>query len=244
MTIGTVEKIGEGIYSIKMKDGENRFNPKMVDFLHSALDTVQKNKDLQVLIFTGEGKFFSNGLDLEYFTKNIHVFQSTINEIWRLLARILVMGCYTISAFNGHAFGAGLFLGLACDFRFMRNDKGFLCFPEVNLGLPLRSGFESLAQTKLSRNALRTGVLTGKKWTAVEALKEGMIDAIVDVKENSNSDDVVVHHATKFAKTLLNKSVDPSNLSNLKHELYGAAFAKLMAGDTEASIPASLSSRL
>ena len=35
----------------------------------------------------------------------------------------------------GHAFGGGAFLALACDFRVMRPDKGWLNWPETALGM-------------------------------------------------------------------------------------------------------------
>lgn len=73
----------------------------------------------------------------------------------------------TVACINGHAYGAGLFLALICDYRIMRADRGkvvgdtqakntilmqmnhcpgFLCFPEVSLGLPLGPQFAAVAK--------------------------------------------------------------------------------------------------
>ena len=46
-----------------------------------------------------------------------------------------------VAAINGHAFGAGVFLALACDWRLMRTERGFLNFPELNLGMRLSKAF-------------------------------------------------------------------------------------------------------
>ena len=123
-------------------------------------------------MFTGAPgtKFFSNGLDLAWFgvVGSDAAQQFIITRVWRTLGRILTFGVPTVAAVNGHAFGAGFFLALCCDYRVQHDSKGFLCFPEVSLGMRLSDGFNVIAQTKLTRNALRDGVLTGKRWTAAD----------------------------------------------------------------------------
>jgi enoyl-CoA hydratase/carnithine racemase len=42
--------------------------------------------------------------------------------------------------------GAGFFLALCCDYRVQHSKKGFLCFPEVSLGMRLSDGFNVIAQ--------------------------------------------------------------------------------------------------
>lgn len=46
----------------------------------------------------------------------------------------------------------------------MRSGQGFLCFPELGLGMPLSTPFAELAKAKLSKAALREAVLTGKRY--------------------------------------------------------------------------------
>lgn len=48
--------------------------------------------------------------------------------------------------------------------RVMRSGQGFLCFPELGLGMPLSTPFAELAKAKLSKAALREAVLTGKRY--------------------------------------------------------------------------------
>jgi enoyl-CoA hydratase/carnithine racemase len=58
-----VERSGE-VTVIRMSAGENRFNPENLDALEAAFDEVEKSDGgRSPLVFTGEGKFFSNGLD-------------------------------------------------------------------------------------------------------------------------------------------------------------------------------------
>lgn len=65
-------------------------------------------------------RFFSNGLDLAWMGQNPHQVEKLLCDIWELLARLLVFPLPTCALLNGHGYGAGFFLALACDFRVMR----------------------------------------------------------------------------------------------------------------------------
>merc|ERR1719223_1201602 len=99
-----------------------------------------------------------------------------MNGLWIFLSRVLVMNCHTVAAINGHNFGAGLFLSMACDWRIMRTQKGFCNFPELNLGMRLSKPFAELAKCKLSPDTLRSGVLMGKRFNSADGIKAGIID--------------------------------------------------------------------
>ena len=59
--------------------------------------------------------------------------------------------CITIAAINGHAFAAGAMVALAHDFRVMRNDRGFFCLPEVDIGMTFTDSMESVIKSRLSK---------------------------------------------------------------------------------------------
>jgi enoyl-CoA hydratase/carnithine racemase len=129
--------------------GPNVWNPTLLDKLEEALDKVEKSNGPKALVITAKDKFFSNGLDLKYLSKaESNQIVELFGRISKVLARVLTFPMITVCAINGHAFGAGTtlttlnneigaFLALACDYRLMKQDRGFFCFPEVDLGLPL-----------------------------------------------------------------------------------------------------------
>jgi len=198
-------------FTLVLNKGDNRFNPTFVHQFNEHLDTVEKAPTCKALLIVGHDRFFSNGLDLDWMSHHKDEYPALLDTIWRLLARILVFPLPTVAVINGHAFGAGLFLALACDWRVMRGDRGFLCAPEVDMGLPLLK-FKFIARAKLNPQALRTIILTSKKWNAPDALSHGLIDAIVDKGEMLTVAKEIV--ASAMGKLAHNYSV-------VKKELYG-----------------------
>ncbi len=200
-------------------------------------------------------KFFSNGLDLQWMlhaanTDNDNMSSSkssngdngtnSINHVSKMieafngqvLARILILPFRTIAAINGHCIGAGLFLALACDYRIMRTEKGYLQWPEARLGMRLTKGFMELSKAKIRvDDVLREGILTAKKYSPYEALVSGIIDAIYPVEELYN-------HACQLAidgmptspKGMNLQYFDPKAYSEIKIEMYTDAYRALTLG--------------
>jgi enoyl-CoA hydratase/carnithine racemase len=156
-----------------------------------------------------------------------------IASFWRQLARVLVFEGPTVAAINGHAFGGGLFLALACDYRVMRVDRGFLCFPELNLGMRLSKGFAELLKAKL-RDPLvvREAVLTGRKYAAKEALAAGMVDAVHDATALGGEAQRLAQKHMPEALGLVR--FDPQSLVQMKTELYTDAYRALSLGEVDA----------
>ena len=85
----------------------------------------------------------------------------------------------TVALINGHAFAAGLMTAMHHDYRVMNPHKGFLCLNELDFGAPLKPPMASIFRQKLPRpDTYRTMVLESKRFNALEALKEGIIDGL------------------------------------------------------------------
>ena len=90
----------------------------------------------------------------------------------------------TIALINGHAFAAGLMTAMMHDYRLMNPHRGFLCLNELDFGAPLKPPMASIFRTKLPNpNTYRTMVLESKRFNALEALKEGIVDGLGGVDE-------------------------------------------------------------
>ena len=182
-----------GIAVVRMGLGENRFNPDTLDGLEAALDQVEAIEGPAALVLTGEGKFFSNGLDLEWLGgADDDGRRQTLSRVYRLFARLLAFPAPTVAAINGHVFAAGAMMALACDWRVMREDRGYFCLPEADIGLVFVPGLTALITEKLSPAAARDTMLTGGRFGASQCLDLGVVDAIAPEDDVINVASILV----------------------------------------------------
>ena len=127
----------------------------------------------------------------------------------------------TAAALNGHAFGAGAMLAAACDYRVMRADRGYFCFPEVDIGLTMSDGFNALLQSKFSKDSLHQAWTTGQRYGAGEAHRLGFVHEVVPEER-------VIAAASDRLRASSGKN--PQALSALKKQLHEGAIAALLAG--------------
>ena len=168
---------------LRMRDGENRFNRTSVDAIHAALDDVAAVEGPVALVTVGEGKFFSNGLDLEWLMADGAGDTGFIDDVHRMLRRVLALDMITVAAINGHAYAGGAMLATAFDHRIMREDRGYWCLPEVDLGLPLTTEMYDGLAAHLPRPALAEASLTGRRYAGPEALAAGIVTEVAPEHE-------------------------------------------------------------
>ena len=90
----------------------------------------------------------------------------------------------TVAVLPGHAFAAGLMTAMMHDYRLMNPHRGFVCLNELDFGAPLKPPMASIFRQKLPNpNTFRTMILESKRYGALEALKEGLLDGLGGVEE-------------------------------------------------------------
>ncbi|UMG94125.1 enoyl-CoA hydratase-related protein [Nocardioides sp. TF02-7] len=119
---------------LDLGDDQNRMSPDWLYLVGEALDEVVASAP-GALVTTASGRFFSNGLDLEWLGGHLDEYDAYLGRVQRLMARFLTLPVPTLAALPGHAFGMGAVLALTHDTRTMRTDRGYFCFPEIDLGL-------------------------------------------------------------------------------------------------------------
>lgn len=175
-----IEHVRKGVvHVLTMKNDQNLLDPPFLARLHEALDEVEEESETEsALVLTGEGKYFSNGLNLPELMKlEAPEMGQFSKEMARLAGRLVVSPVPTVAALNGHAFAGGAVLALACDYRIMREDRGWLCFSEVDVGIPIPPPIMGLVRAKLAGTTARDAVLAGKRFSAHEAIAGGFADA-------------------------------------------------------------------
>ncbi|MGV9360431.1 enoyl-CoA hydratase/isomerase family protein [Amycolatopsis sp. NPDC003731] len=195
--------------------GENRFSPDWLQRVHSFLDGVEGP-----LVTTGSGKFYSNGLDLEWLTANGDRASEYVAEVQELFARVLTLPVPTVAAINGHAFGAGAMLAMAHDFRVMRSDRGYFCFPEADINIPFTPGMAALIQGKLTPSAAIASMTTGRRFGGPAAAEIGLVDEVATEGD-------VLKVAQERVEQLAGK--DRGTLGAIKATMFAPAVAALRA---------------
>ena len=201
---------------IQLSNEDNRFTEAMLDQWNAALDEVEADSSITALVSIGEGRFYSNGLDVDLLTGGSDVAGPYLDRVLELLHRVLVLPVATVAAVNGHAFGAGAMLAVAHDARVMREDRGFICFPEVDLGLPFLPLMGALITTKWAPQVAQEAMTTGRRYRGTEAAKIAMVDLAVPESEVRDA-------ALQLARTRGGK--DRSALGTIKADLYRAISA-------------------
>ena len=81
---------------------EHRLNPPMMRSLKRCLDAVEADSSVRGVVVVGEGRFWSNGLDLQYLDSVTPEKGAELTaDINALMARILCFPIPTIAALNG-----------------------------------------------------------------------------------------------------------------------------------------------
>ena len=198
---------------LDLGDDENRFSPEFLDAINAQLDELEAG-GAQGLVTTARGKFYTNGLDLDWLTAHPEQMQSYVARVQALLARVLTLPMPTAAAVTGHAFGAGAMLAMAHDVRVMRADRGFFCFPEVDIRIPFTDGMAALIQAKLTPRAAVASMTTGRRFGGAEAAELGIVDATA-------GEGAVTAAASELLRPLAGK--DPGTLGAIKRTMFRAA---------------------
>jgi enoyl-CoA hydratase/carnithine racemase len=203
----------DNIHLVTMADGPNTICPDWQDRMLEILDAIEIDCGKgAAMVLTGREKFFCNGLNLEKVMslneQAMPVFGAKMSEIHR---RLIMLPCPTVAAVNGHAFAGGAFVALSCDYRIMREDRGWICISEVDVGVPFDEPMMAILRHKLPANTARDAVLTGKRYTGPEAVASGFADAVA-------SEEKLMEEAISLATELATK--EPGIFKTLKQNYF------------------------
>src|SRR5215217_430223 len=158
--VPTLDRDGD-VWIINLGDDENRFHPDWIKQVVGFIDQVAAEPSPRALVTTATGKFWSNGLDLDWLGQNQDQVDGYVARVHELFARYLAAPMYTVAAIQGHAFAAGAMLTLAHDWRVMRADRGYWCLPEADINIPFAHGMNALIQCKLTAQAQTDSQVAG-----------------------------------------------------------------------------------
>ena len=211
----------ENVFILTMDDGENRWNTTFVRAFSNALDEVEASEGAAALVTcSSDQKFFSNGLDLEWRQSRDEGHRGGDRKVFgrefmSLAGRLITFPVPTICAINGHAFGAGLMIALSHDVRLMREDRGFACANEVEIGMVIPDPELALFRHKMSMSAFFQTVQLARRWTGPDALAAGFVEA-------TGTEASLLPLAKQRAQALAHLGTNRSVFKTMKERIYGA----------------------
>jgi len=221
MSDSSLNRVGE-VYVIDLGETDNMTTVSWLDDINDALDEIAAAPGPKALITTARGKHYSNGLDVGHISSNPELAGAYVNRVEAILARLLTFPAPTMAAVNGHAFGAGAFLVAVHDQAVMRSDRGFICWPEVHLGMPFTKGLTAILRDMLPVTTAHEAMITGRRYGGADAVEAGIVGAAVSL-------DDLLDSAISMVAPLASTAGD--NLSGLKKSLHFETWQALTAAD-------------
>ncbi|PBC75414.1 enoyl-CoA hydratase/carnithine racemase [Streptomyces sp. TLI_235] len=212
----------DDVFVLDLGDTENRFHPDWVASVNTLLDEVEKAEGPRALVTVATGKFWSNGLDLDWLFANTDRALEYVSSVQELLARMLTLPVVTVAALQGHTFAAGAMLSLAHDFRVMRDDRGYWCLPEAEINIPFTAGMSALIQARLAPQTAHEAMVTARRYGGRDALVGGIVDRTAgEDAVRRTAIELAAGHAAKAGPTV----------GTIKTRMYGPALSALREKD-------------
>ena len=176
-------EIDNNIAIITLNNGQNQQDLDFAKAMLATLDEIEADKKVRAIVIAGsDEKHWSTGINLNWLMAamnekrhdDIKEFMYSMNEVF---GRLLTIPLPVIASITGHAFGNGGMLACACDFRFMRMDRGYFCFPEVDINIPFLPGMIEFVKTAVPYYRFNEMKLTGRRVTAEELAKDHVLEA-------------------------------------------------------------------
>jgi len=160
----------------------NALTGSMLAALDAHCATLERDDDIRTVLVSGEGtRAFCAGADISEWAglSPSQFARNWVREGHRIFDRLARLSKPTIAVLNGHAFGGGLELAIACDIRIMATDAT-LALPEAGVGIvPGWSGTQRLARL-LPEPVLKEMALFGRRLSALRACALGLVAEVSD----------------------------------------------------------------
>lgn len=222
------------VMTISRPEALNAINQDLLLQMEAAIENVEADRQIRVLVITGAGRSFVAGGDIAAMSRmNSFEGRAFVQLGQRILGRIENSRMPVLAAVNGFALGGGCELALACDIRYA-SDRATFGQPEVNLGItPGFAGSQRLARI-CGPGVAKDLVLTGRVIDAQQALKIGLVTAVYPADELlpkvMETATLVASRspvAVQMAKSAINRGYDSTFQTGSQYEV--EAFALCMS---------------
>jgi enoyl-CoA hydratase len=185
----------------------NAINEEMREDFSRLFRELQTNESVGVIIFTGAGRAFSAGGDIEYFEREWSTvrFRAENHRLTQFFDELELIEKPVLAAINGPCTGAGLQITLSCDIR-IASDQAKFGFRENNIGLIPGAGGCSRLVKLIGYGKAKELIFTGEMISAAEAERIGLVNRVVPADE-------LMSHTRALADHLLERAPEALGLA-------------------------------
>ncbi len=218
-----IEKLDGGVAlaTVNRPDKMNALNGEVRCAVFEALDELEGDDDVRVVVLTGAGdRAFIAGADISEFRDARPVEQYRSMQDGDIYDALEDFRKPVIAMINGYCLGGGCELAMACDIR-IAAEEAKLGQPEINLGLiPGGGGTQRLPRLVGEGRAMKM-IMTGEQVSGTEAERIGLVDGVVPRQE-------LEEHTLEMARGIASKS--PLALQAAKESILEARRTSLPEG--------------
>lgn len=162
-------------------DVHNAFDDQLIVQIIDALNQVEANPDVRVVILTSAGKHFSAGADLNWMKRMANLSEEENRQDAQTLAELMHalnnLSKPTIALVNGAAYGGAVGLVACCDMA-IATERSRFCLSEVKIGLS-PAVISPFVVAAMGERAARRYFLTAEAFDAQQAQRLGLLHEVV-----------------------------------------------------------------
>lgn len=216
----------------------NAMDNQATEDLYTVANAIAREEEVRVVVITGAGRSFCTGIDLKQLSAD-EIDMSYHHRFEPALRTFETMDKVVIAGIQEYCLGGGLQLALACDIR-VAADNAVLGLPAVKEGFIPGMGTWRLARY-IGLGRAKQLILSGDNIKAKEALRIGLVDHVVPLKQFVKGLEEIAQHylnncseGTRQAKQLVNLSFDLAFEPFLKEYFRRQEIAQYSADHAEA----------
>mgnify|MGYP001227716354 FL=1 len=178
-------------FNLNSPENLNALSENMMDLMQNALDKASHNKNVRVIIISGEGSTFSSGHDLKELKaarkgadKGKKYFLKIMKKCSKMMQTIIKCPKPIIAEVEGTATAAGCQLVASCDLAYASSSAKFAT-PGVNIGLFCSTPMVAVSRNLSNKHSMEM-LLTGELISSDKAAKIGLINDVVEISNLKN----------------------------------------------------------
>jgi enoyl-CoA hydratase/carnithine racemase len=205
---------GVATVALNRPDKLNAVTPGMAARIGETFRSCDADPAVRAIVLTGRGRGFCSGADLAVIAGGVDTLASFVTDPSTFPIDALTIRKPVIAAINGPVAGVGIAYIAAADVRFASPEARFTT-SFARLGLVAEYGLSWLLPRLIGRPAAADLLLSGRTIDADEALRIGLVTAVVDPA-------ALLEQATRYARELAQRC-SPRSLAVIKGQLLADA---------------------